>query len=35
VHQVSYIDHWRSPQHTTVTPGGAGHGTEAGLVQIQ
>src|ERR1700761_1603291 len=35
VHQVSYIDHWRAPQHSTVTPGGAGHGTEAGLVQIQ
>ena len=34
VHQVSYIDHWRAPQHSTVTPGGAGHG-EAGLVQIQ
>src|ERR1700744_5098037 len=32
VHQVSYIDHWRAPQHTTITPGGAGHGTEAGLV---
>src|ERR1700729_72223 len=26
VHQVSYIDHWRAPQHSTVTPGGAGHG---------
>jgi MoaA/NifB/PqqE/SkfB family radical SAM enzyme len=35
VHQVSYIDHWRSPQKTTITPGGAGHGAEAGLVQIQ
>ena len=35
VHQVSYIDHWRAPQHSTVTPGGAGHDTEAGLVQIQ
>ena len=38
VHQVSYIDHWRAPQHTTVTPGGLGaHGgqTDAGLVQIQ
>jgi MoaA/NifB/PqqE/SkfB family radical SAM enzyme len=33
VHQVSYIDHWRAPQVTTVTPGGAGHGSE-GLVQI-
>jgi MoaA/NifB/PqqE/SkfB family radical SAM enzyme len=44
VHQVSYIDHWRAPQHTAITPGGAsgppgsasGHGkTEASLVQIQ
>jgi MoaA/NifB/PqqE/SkfB family radical SAM enzyme len=35
VHQVSYIDHWRAPQSTTVTPGGAGHSAEAGLVQIQ
>ncbi|MEO6924698.1 MAG: radical SAM protein [Bryocella sp.] len=34
VHQVSYIDHWRAPQHTLVTPGGAGHG-ESELVQIQ
>src|SRR5580692_1900711 len=34
VHQVSYIDHWRSPQKTTITPGGAGHG-ESPLVQIQ
>src|ERR1700761_1258314 len=34
VHQVSYIDHWRAPQHTTITPGGAGHG-EGDLVQIQ
>jgi MoaA/NifB/PqqE/SkfB family radical SAM enzyme len=34
VHQVSYIDHWRAPQHTTITPGGAGHG-EADLVQIR
>jgi MoaA/NifB/PqqE/SkfB family radical SAM enzyme len=33
VHQVSYIDHWRAPQHTLITPGGAGHGE--GLVQIQ
>jgi hypothetical protein len=32
VHQVSYIDHWRAPQHTTITPGGQG---ESGLVQIQ
>jgi MoaA/NifB/PqqE/SkfB family radical SAM enzyme len=35
VHQVSYIDHWRAPQKTTITPGGAGHGAEGGLVQIQ
>lgn len=35
VHQVSYIDHWRAPQHASVTPGGAGHGSESGLVQIQ
>ncbi len=39
VHQVSYIDHWRAPQGTTITPGGAGHGAghdaAAGLVQIQ
>ena len=34
VHQVSYIDHWRAPQHTPITPGGAGHG-ESTLVQIQ
>ena len=33
VHQVSYIDHWRAPQHSTITPGG---GTaEADLVQIR
>ncbi len=40
VHQVSYIDHWRAPQHSTVTPGSAGlgsHGNPASaeLVQIQ
>ena len=34
VHQVSYIDHWRAPQTSTITPGGAGHGTES-LIQIQ
>jgi MoaA/NifB/PqqE/SkfB family radical SAM enzyme len=33
VHQVSYIDHWRAPQHTSITPGG--HTPEAGLIQIQ
>jgi MoaA/NifB/PqqE/SkfB family radical SAM enzyme len=32
VHQVSYIDHWRAPQHPD-TSAGAGNG--AGLVQIQ
>src|ERR1039457_1200850 len=38
VHQVSYIDHWRAPQTTHVTPGashGAGAGADAGLVQIR
>jgi len=34
VHQVSYIDHWRAPQHGSVTPGSAGH-DESELVQIQ
>jgi MoaA/NifB/PqqE/SkfB family radical SAM enzyme len=36
VHQVSYIDHWRAPQHNMVTPGG-GHQPDATpeLVQIQ
>jgi len=33
VHQVSYIDHWRSPQTRTISPGGAGHG-EPELVTI-
>ncbi len=33
VHQVSYIDHWRAPQTSKTTPGGAsGH---EGLVQIR
>ena len=38
VHQVSYIDHWRAPQTSQVTPGGAhgaSSGTEPGLVQIR
>ena len=38
VHQVSYIDHWRAPQTSHVTPGasrGAGDGADAGLVQIR
>ena len=30
VHQISYIDHWRSPQVSTTTPGAA-----AGLVNIE
>jgi MoaA/NifB/PqqE/SkfB family radical SAM enzyme len=37
VHQVSYIDHWRSPQRNSTTPGashGAGNGATE-LVQIQ
>src|ERR1700734_3145448 len=33
VHQVSYIDHWRAPQTSQVTPGGAhGAGADSGLV---
>jgi MoaA/NifB/PqqE/SkfB family radical SAM enzyme len=37
VHQVSYIDHWRSPQTSHVTPGAShgGAGADAGLVQIR
>jgi MoaA/NifB/PqqE/SkfB family radical SAM enzyme len=38
VHQVSYIDHWRAPQTSHVTPGGvpgASSGAEPGLVQIR
>ena len=35
VHQVSYIDHWRGEQSNAITPGGAGHGADSGLVQIQ
>ncbi len=34
VHQVSYIDHWRAPQTSQVTPPGANHGHPE-LVQIQ
>jgi len=34
VHQVSYIDHWRAPQTSSITPGGVGHGSE-GLVNIR
>lgn len=33
VHQVSYIDHWRAPQNSQITPG-ASHGSSE-LVQIQ
>jgi MoaA/NifB/PqqE/SkfB family radical SAM enzyme len=38
VHQVSYIDHWRAPQTSQITPGGAhgaSSGADAGLVQIR
>jgi hypothetical protein len=38
VHQVSYIDHWRAPQTSHVTPGashGKDAGADAGLVQIR
>jgi len=35
VHQVSYIDHWRAPQTSSVTPGASGHGADAELVQIR
>ena len=34
VHQVSYIDHWRAPQTTSVTPNGS-HKPESELVQIR
>src|SRR5277367_6971839 len=35
VHQVSYIDHWRAPQTSQITPGSSGHGAGAELVQIR
>jgi MoaA/NifB/PqqE/SkfB family radical SAM enzyme len=38
VHQVSYIDHWRAPQTSQITPGGAhdaSPGADADLVQIR
>ena len=37
VHQVSYIDHWRAPQHPEDAPTSraSGHDTASGLVQIQ
>jgi MoaA/NifB/PqqE/SkfB family radical SAM enzyme len=34
VHQVSYIDHWRAPQITQITPGSSSHNTPE-LVQIR
>jgi MoaA/NifB/PqqE/SkfB family radical SAM enzyme len=34
VHQISYIDHWRAPQTSTISPGNAA-GSEAGLINIQ
>ena len=35
VHRISYIDHWRAPQTSTISPG-AGHGAgEPALVNIQ
>lgn len=34
VHQVSYIDHWRAPQHAQSTPPPAAHGSHGDLVQI-
>ena len=34
VHQVSYIDHWRAPQTSQITPGSSSHGTPE-LVQIR
>jgi hypothetical protein len=34
VHQVSYIDHWRAPQTSSVTPGASGQGAQE-LVQIR
>ncbi len=37
VHQVSYIDHWRAPQTSMISPGLGGHASTAApeLVQIQ
>lgn len=35
VHQVSYIDHWRAEQTSTITPGGASSHGPSELVQIQ
>jgi MoaA/NifB/PqqE/SkfB family radical SAM enzyme len=35
VHQVSYIDHWRAPQNSSVTPGSSHKTGSQELVQIQ
>jgi MoaA/NifB/PqqE/SkfB family radical SAM enzyme len=35
VHQVSYIDHWRAPQNSSVTPNSGSHKPEPELVQIR
>jgi MoaA/NifB/PqqE/SkfB family radical SAM enzyme len=35
VHQVSYIDHWRAPQNSSVTPNSGSHNPDAELVQIR
>ena len=35
VHQVSYIDHWRAPQHAEEAPPPAAHSGHGDLVQIQ
>src|SRR5215469_13279434 len=35
VHQVSFIDHWRAPQNSTVTPNSGSHQPEPELVQIR
>ncbi len=35
VHKISYIDHWRAPQTSTISPGGQGAEEQPELVQIQ
>ncbi len=35
VHQISYIDHWRAPQHRQATPGADGKAVSPDLVNIQ
>ncbi len=35
VHQVSYIDHWRAPQNSSVTPNSGSHKPEPELIQIR